>query len=56
MEKIPTHTKERVGYSDSLGTTGARCCICESYLGEGDCERVKGKVSPDGWCKLFEAD
>lgn len=50
----PTYSKASVGYSQ--GMTNAHCAICIHYLGNGACEKVKGLIRPDDWCKLFKKD
>lgn len=31
------------------------CAKCQFFVAGGSCQKVQGSISPDGWCKLFEA-
>jgi len=44
-------SKEEVDYSK--GMINSRCGIC-IYYSKGKCEKVKGDISPEMWCKLFK--
>lgn len=52
----PTHKKADVDYSK--GMPEAHCSICRFYheglyKDAGRCEKVKGTIGADMWCKLF---
>lgn len=31
------------------------CLLCANYEGNGSCKVVEGPISPDGWCRLWNA-
>ena len=43
--------KEVVDYG--RGMKSAHCAICTHFRPPQSCEKVVGKISPQGWCKLF---
>lgn len=48
---MPKQNKSAVGYHLTQGRD--RCSACTHYDGHGGCNRVVGRVAPNGWCKLF---
>lgn len=44
--------KSAVSYRDSPNF-GQVCAECRYWLGDKRCERVKGEISPSGWCMVF---
>ena len=32
-----------------------RCGRCRNFRGPDGCVRVEGRISPDGWCRLYSA-
>ena len=49
QEKV---AKDSVNYRSSP-ENGQRCADCRFFQEGGTCERVKGEISPDGWCTLW---
>jgi hypothetical protein len=47
-------TKESVDYSK--GMPESHCGICDHYKSPNACERVKGKINTNMWCKLFKKE
>jgi hypothetical protein len=45
-------SKKAVDYSPGMGVT--RCKNCVFFRG-GLCERVRGVIDPEYWCRLFKA-
>jgi len=45
--------KSSVDYSRSTGSD--RCDGCVNFIAPDRCQRVKGAIEPDYWCRLFEA-
>lgn len=31
------------------------CALCQYYIAPVGCKRVRGEVSPNGWCSFFHA-
>jgi hypothetical protein len=31
-----------------------RCAVCANFRPPASCTRVEGRISPQGWCRLFE--
>lgn len=54
-DKIP---KNKVNYQDQP-RNGEQCSNCKYFIASGygndagKCQKVKGKISNDGWCSLF---
>lgn len=48
------YSKAEAQYTDA-GTKAEHCSICEHYQRPRACELVRGAVSPQGWCRYFEA-
>lgn len=46
--------KEQVGYEDKA-TMCDDCDDCRHFIAGGTCTQVEGKISPEGWCKLYRA-
>lgn len=46
------HTKKEVNYSK--GMRKSRCEFCKYYHEDSTCDKVKGAIQPDMWCKLFK--
>ena len=47
--------KAEAGYREH-GTTTQHCSICTMFeSSDNSCTLVKGKISPDGWCRYFES-
>ena len=36
------------------GMRSARCGICAHFMKPNRCERVKGNIKPEMWCKYFK--
>lgn len=52
VENARKQAKKAVDYSPGMGRT--RCKYCVHYRA-GLCERVRGVIDPDYWCRLFRA-
>lgn len=48
-------TKAEATYTDHASNPNERCKLCKHFILTGRCEVVEGSISPDGWCKYFEA-
>lgn len=50
--------KASVHYTPRAENHNERCKLCEFFLAYrtlyGECEKVKGNISPHGWCRLFK--
>ncbi|HKJ87433.1 MAG TPA: high-potential iron-sulfur protein, partial [Gammaproteobacteria bacterium] len=46
-------TKEAADYQDSP-KSGQQCSECQFWQGANICSRVKGPISPQGWCALYK--
>jgi len=50
--------KEAVHYTARADNTAERCKHCEHFTNSGtlygECSKVKGNISPLGWCDLFK--
>lgn len=50
--------KEAVHYTARADNPAERCKRCEHFADSvtlyGTCEKVKGNISPLGWCELFK--
>lgn len=50
--------KNKVSYQDHPNN-GDQCSACQYFISSADganagkCQKVKGKISTDGWCSLF---
>ena len=49
--KLP---QNQVSYQDAP-KGDKRCDRCVNYEGNGSCRVVAGPISPDGWCRLWNA-
>lgn len=49
--KLP---QEQVSYQNSP-KGDRKCSGCFNYEGNGTCRVVAGPISPDGWCRLWNA-
>lgn len=49
--KLP---QNQVSYQASP-KNGKRCADCVNYQGENTCRVVAGDISPEGWCRLWNA-
>ena len=48
-------TKGEAQYTDQAQNPDETCEKCQFFHEPRGCEKVQGRVSPSGWCKLFEA-
>lgn len=46
--------QEQVSYQPSP-KGDRKCSGCFNYEGDGNCRVVAGPISPDGWCRLWNA-
>ncbi|HEY1614083.1 MAG TPA: hypothetical protein VGF97_10370 [Rhizomicrobium sp.] len=47
-------SKSAAGYQD--GPNGdQRCSVCAHFTPPTDCQVIAGRVTPTGWCHLFQA-
>lgn len=51
-------TKDDVHYTPRAAKISERCRYCQHFMDThllyGECEKVKGNISPHGWCDLFK--
>lgn len=46
-------TQQQVSYQDT--PKGTQVCVnCKLFVSPDACKSVEGKISPQGWCTLFE--
>lgn len=51
-------SQEQAEYTDQANDPGASCATCEflyqkTTTGEHVCSKIRGRVEPEGWCKLW---
>jgi len=51
MDKL---TKEQVRY-EAKATMKDDCDDCRHFDGKNGCSQVEGKISPEGWCAIFNS-
>ena len=49
----PRFTKAEATYQ-AVPNKGKQCSGCENFRQPDNCTVVKGVISPDGWCRLYE--
>ena len=54
LAKGQKQTKEDVYYTSYANVSSEQCRFCTHFVGFNECALVKGTISPEGWCKLFE--
>jgi hypothetical protein len=47
-------TKKEARYTPRARNEQEECAVCRHFLGILGCQRVKGYISPHGWCKFWE--
>jgi len=47
-------SKDEAKYTNT-STQEKKCSGCSHFVGGGMCDVVKGKISPDGWCRYWAA-
>jgi hypothetical protein len=50
-KRIP---KAEADYTAHASNPAHECAVCAHFLGILGCQKVKGYISPHGWCKLWE--
>lgn len=50
------YSKEEAHYTDKASNPAERCELCAYFSRPDKCSKVKGTVSPLGWCMYFEKD
>lgn len=48
-------TQVEADYSANASDPSHRCALCRHFLAPDGCQVVEGPISPEGWCKFFEA-
>lgn len=48
------YTKGEADYEPHAMNHKNRCELCKHFHPPHACEKVKGSISPKGWCKFFE--
>jgi len=48
-------SKGQAEYIDKAQDPSQECDACKYFHPPMNCDRVMGRISPEGWCKLFEA-
>lgn len=48
-------SKEQTKYTDH-GSRQEHCSLCEHYVNPTTCDRVVGRITPQGWCNQFEKE
>ena len=51
--RVPKVSKTRAQYQDHPMDIRS-CATCAQFVAPGGCKVVIGKVSPDGWCALYD--
>ena len=54
MPMVAKKTKQAVDYTPTAMVRGERCELCRHFVAGGKCRKVRGKISPNGWCELFK--
>ena len=58
MASMTKRAKEAVHYIARASDPNERCKLCEHFTNSGtaygSCEKVKGNISPLGWCDLWK--
>lgn len=49
----PRFTKAEATYQ-AVPSKGAKCSGCKNFRQPDNCTVVKGVISPDGWCRLYD--
>jgi hypothetical protein len=47
------YTKQQAGY-EPVAQGHDHCDDCQSFLKNGDCAKIEGKVAPKGWCQFYD--
>lgn len=53
MPNDPRFTKTEASYQ-AQPKRGSRCERCVNFREQNTCTLVKGSISPEGWCRLYE--
>lgn len=46
--------KEDVQYTPHAQKHSERCEVCRFYITPRGCEKVRGLINPQGWCRLWQ--
>ena len=52
--RLQKKSKEEVQYEPQASNHAHRCELCKYFVEGGKCQLVEGKISKDGWCKLWK--
>ncbi len=52
-EAAPTVDPKAVSYQDKPNN-GKKCSGCALFVAPAACKQVKGKISPNGWCAIWQ--
>ncbi|WP_150117846.1 twin-arginine translocation signal domain-containing protein [Microvirga vignae] len=52
---LPRNVPKAVARYQDRPNRGQRCGRCMHFIEPGGCEIVTGRISPQGWCRYFEA-
>ena len=57
MAELKTKMGQDEAHYQSEPRLGEKCEACTHFIHQQSaCELVAGKISPQGWCRLFEAE
>jgi hypothetical protein len=45
-------SQSAAGYQDHPNG-GRRCALCAHFQQPNSCQLISGRISPDGWCRVF---
>jgi hypothetical protein len=52
---LPRNVPKDIARYQDRPNRGQRCGLCMHFLEPDGCEIVTGRISPQGWCRYFEA-
>lgn len=53
-DEADKYTKDEAEY-EAKASSDDHCSICTNFDDPASCEIVEGKISPEGWCRFFDA-
>lgn len=53
MSNDPRFTKAEATYQ-AESNRRAKCARCDNFREQDTCTLVKGSISPNGWCRLYD--
>jgi len=47
-------SKDAARYTPHAMIVDQRCGLCAHFIAGGECQKVEGRISPQGWCRFFK--